>query len=316
MTKHLLIILLFCNQLLFANSTVDNLAHEATKSFGVHPASAKDLKTYVSSHLSHPDSIARFYFTWIAKNINYNYDLEKKILEDSKYYIYEEQINDSITLATGKALCLGFSHLYATFLSQHGIECKMIEGYTKDAHEYLKGKEPIVNHVWNAYKSGNNWRLVEVTWASTTLLDEKAVDYFFFNTPPELFVLSHLPRNSTWQLLSTPLTKQEFADLPFISTDYFSYFELAQAPKLFRKDGKLILVNHLDKNWKIKAKVVTAHNQIVEDVKSKRNKKSGSIQCSVNPNLSGNYLRMDAVKKSFWNGEYKKIEALAYFMLP
>jgi hypothetical protein len=150
---------------------------------------------------------ARAIYTWIATNIEYNLVGYSNGLKDT------QTIHD--VLRSGKALCSGFSMLFAHLCDLAGVEVEIIEGYAK-GYGYEEGqklREP--NHAWNAVNLEGSWHLCDVTWASGISEDfvrgKRKIDLDgYFMVDPEQFILTHLPEDPSWQLLDKKKTLREF----------------------------------------------------------------------------------------------------------
>jgi hypothetical protein len=87
-----------------------------------------------------------------------------------------------------------------------------ISGYSRPG---LKDMElpQAPNHAWNAVLLDGAWALTDPTWGAApgqdALMAEYGADYFL--TPPQLFLLNHLPAVPMWQLLPCPITAESFA---------------------------------------------------------------------------------------------------------
>ncbi len=71
---------------------------------------------------------------------------------------------------------------------------------------------------------GSEWKLVDVTWGAGYLNENNTyihnfTDIYFFLSP-EKFALNHYPEDSKWLL--TPLSPDEFANLPLYYRDYLA----------------------------------------------------------------------------------------------
>lgn len=97
------------------------------------------------------------------------------------------------------------------------------KGYSYTVGDRITGP---TNHAWNAIKINDEWYLIDSTWGAGYIRYGGFVrdfDEFYFLSPPEQFVYNHLPVDSRWQLLDKPLTKEEFAALPSVYSNFFNY---------------------------------------------------------------------------------------------
>lgn len=149
----------------------------------------------------------RAIFAWIATNIEYNYTAFKNNV------VLEQNVNE--VLKAEKALCYGFSLVFQDFCLKAGIECEIIEGYAKGLG-YEEGRKFVKpNHAWNALKIGDEWFLMDVTWASGApkelMKNKRVIDLdSYFMADPQLFINTHLPADPTWQLLDIKQELSEF----------------------------------------------------------------------------------------------------------
>lgn len=150
----------------------------------------------------------RAFYVWIADNIEYDVKLFFSSI------IPTEEITAVDVLKSGKSVCQGYSELFKTMCEISGITCYIIPGYSKGYGWNPNRSFHTSDHAWNAVKINNEWKLLDVTWASGYLNEknmfEKKFEEKFFLTAPEKFVFDHLPSNPMWQLLDCPVTIDEF----------------------------------------------------------------------------------------------------------
>lgn len=67
--------------------------------------------------------------------------------------------------------------------------------------------------------------LCDVTWAAGKVDDQsqfqKGFDDFWFCTPPDQFVYTHYPKDTSWQLLTPLWSKQHFDEVPLLRGEFF-----------------------------------------------------------------------------------------------
>ena len=152
---------------------------------------------------------ARAIFMWIANNISY----------DVTYTIYDA----NRTFSYRRGVCAGYSDLYNKFCKLAGLEVQTIIGVAKDI-SYKKGDDlEEKRHAWNAVKDDEGrWILVDATWGAGYVNNgvfTRKVKPYWFDSDPSLFVLTHLPENSNWQLIEKTITRADFEDLSPIYPD-------------------------------------------------------------------------------------------------
>ncbi|MDP2385851.1 MAG: transglutaminase domain-containing protein [Bacteroidota bacterium] len=155
----------------------------------------------------------RAIFRWITENIEYNKSAANAADADK-------------VIRKNKAVCQGFSNLLKEMCESVKIPCEMVVGYTKTDVKDINRKLKKTDHAWNIVTLYNKKYLVDVTWATSkfnvnTRKFEKAFDEHYFLTPPEKFILDHLPENKKDQLLEKPLSKKRFSSTPLLYADYF-----------------------------------------------------------------------------------------------
>jgi hypothetical protein len=207
-------------------------------------ANPDDLASYISRDFVLQEEKARAIFTWIALNIEY--DLQAitkpkgvdslKIVEELQKR-KEEQCKEGIiqyTLRKGKGICVDYSILFQ-FLCEHvSLKCEIIDGAAKNGVLNIDSYPNSVKHIWNAVKIGNEWKLIDVTWAAG-YYDEKSgrmvqeFNDFFFFTPPKQFAYSHFPTDSRGML--TGKSKESFDEAPVYYPTYFQRNIIIEKPR-------------------------------------------------------------------------------------
>jgi len=231
--KFLLIILF----LAFANVTqaqdyskVDNIVSNYPKSF----SSPEKLAEQVNADFTSETDKVRAIFTWIGSNIRY--DLREFNSGGNaiafKYSSEQEKIQKEIkfrydlankTLRSKKGVCQGYTALFHVVCDMVKIKCIDIPGTSKTHPSHIGKLPKASDHVWNAVKVGDDWKLIDVTWASGAVNTQsgKFVPEFndaYFFTNPEVMFLNHFPDDK--RMLMTDKTPEEFADLPLYYGDY------------------------------------------------------------------------------------------------
>jgi transglutaminase/protease-like cytokinesis protein 3 len=155
----------------------------------------------------------RAIFRWITENIEYNKSASSTTDPDK-------------VVRRNKAVCQGFANLLKDLCESAHIECKVVVGYTKTDYKDINRKLNKTDHAWNIVKLNDKNYLVDVTWATSkynvvTRKFEKDFDEHYYLTPPDKFILDHIPENKIDQLLEKPLTKKQFSRFPLLYADYF-----------------------------------------------------------------------------------------------
>ncbi|MBQ7165589.1 MAG: hypothetical protein IJR93_01405, partial [Treponema sp.] len=130
-------------------------------------------------------------------------------------------------LKSKKALAPGYVELFNKMCSLAGLESVSIKGYFK-GFGYGDSIKDEPNHVWNAVKIGNSWKLVDVTLDAgsleqRTFVKRYSTQWLFLN--PEQFIYSHLPEDASYQYVDSSKTRtlEQFKAEPYIPGIFFAY---------------------------------------------------------------------------------------------
>ena len=182
--------------------------------------SIEKLAAYLTEPAENDLEKARAIYRWITQNIAY--DVESFFSGSYK------STNPENVLVSRSSICHGYSNLFERLGKQVGLEVITISGWAK-GYSYSIG-EPIIggtNHAWNAIKMNEGWYLIDSTWGAGAVSSDGTFNKRFvsnyFCTTPEQFVYAHLPEDKDWQLLETPISKDEYENLPGTSRSYIEY---------------------------------------------------------------------------------------------
>jgi transglutaminase/protease-like cytokinesis protein 3 len=161
---------------------------------------------------------ARAIFVWITHNIDY----------DAASYFRGQlpRIGPDEALRKGKAVCFGYSGLFEAMARAAGLEVYSISGMSKGFSYQNRSRAGAISHAWNAVKLAGDWYLLDATWGAGYLDGQRKrfVRRFqphYFLTPPDAFILDHLPDDPRWQLLKPRVTTKEFDALVFLRPAFF-----------------------------------------------------------------------------------------------
>ncbi|ESO90318.1 hypothetical protein LOTGIDRAFT_218011 [Lottia gigantea] len=124
-----------------------------------------------------------------------------------------------------------YARIFETICRFSGLHCQVLTGFAKGLDyrpgDKFKGSE--YNHSWNAILIDGQWYLIDSHWATRYLVSEKnnpenlvyEYDDFYFLTDPEQLIYSHWAHKSDWQLLSRPISLQDFENLPLVKSYFF-----------------------------------------------------------------------------------------------
>ena len=160
---------------------------------------------------------ARAIYAWICFNIEY--DVEGFFSGNMKGGTAEDFFNRR------KAVCAGYSDLFNHLAEKLKLFSVYLTGYAK-AYGYRPGKKfTQTDHAWVGVQIDRDWYLMEPTWGSGYLDNNKKFSREYnatwFATDPRLFILNHLPEDSQWQLLPKQISLSEYE-----SKKYWPSYEL------------------------------------------------------------------------------------------
>ena len=208
---------------------------------------------FLANYLAEPANTeltkVRSIYVWIAHNIIY--DMKGLIAKELPDY------RPKGVLISRIAVCEGYARLFDELCNEAGIRSEVIRGYSK-GFGYNEGDIfEVSNHSWNAVYLDSNWRFIDVTWAARRANHSRLVRPFsdkYFLTPPDEFIKDHLPEIPAWQLLSSPISKQEFEDnTTFIREGGFNYQDSLELLLEMNPSKKAI-------SYQLKARKFNPHN--------------------------------------------------------
>ena len=190
-----------------------------------------DLTTFAEENIKDKEQLAKFFYYWIGSNIQYDEQIFLKTINGkiSNEDFWKSQ-DESVVYNNRKGVCAGYANLYKWFLDWVDIETIVISGHIRDLRNYYVELETddSFRHAWNAIKLNDKWILVDTTWGTSN--DQETSEYYF-DIKPELFIITHYPENSKWQLLKKPLTLEEFNNSQFVQPIWFM-IGFTEVPKL------------------------------------------------------------------------------------
>ncbi|KAJ3293128.1 hypothetical protein HK104_004716 [Borealophlyctis nickersoniae] len=161
----------------------------------------------------------RAIFAWVTANIQY----------DTKSYFsgsYGPQGVDDV-LKKRIAVCAGYAGLVKELCDAAGVVCIVVPGYGRGfgstpgdmTIERTPDGKPT-GHAWNAVLVQGEWRFIDATWGAGNVTPSRTYEPLFtphwFLTRPTHMIFTHCPRDPVNQLLSPPISEQDFVNLPYI----------------------------------------------------------------------------------------------------
>ena len=164
-------------------------------------------------------------YQWITKNIK---------------YVYSEESQDPVTVYnSGIGNVQGISSLFNRICQYLEIESGSILGYVKE-----RNSKDFVHH-WNYMVIDGSYYLVDATMGAAHQSLESNSYYadLYFGTYPEVFIRYHFPKESKWQLLSEPITREQFDSMAYLQTPFCVYGFKTISPDVseLNKDGTVVL---------------------------------------------------------------------------
>jgi transglutaminase/protease-like cytokinesis protein 3 len=142
---------------------------------------------------------------WITQNIEYSITLMNNPNKSAKSVSVEN------VLKYKKTVCAGYSNLFQAMCDLAKIKCVTINGIGQNVSDPKTGK---TDHAWNAVFLKGKWHLIDATWASGSVNDDnkfvKKLDETYLFADPAIFIIHHFPEDKQWQLLTQPITLEQF----------------------------------------------------------------------------------------------------------
>jgi hypothetical protein len=173
------------------------------------------LGMYIRDHEPEQRGRIKAIHDWVAHNIAY----DTAGLADGSYH--GRQGSDQV-FQSRIGVCAGYSNLMVALADAMGEEVVYVRGHSREQDGSIAGS----GHAWNAAKVDGRWELIDATWDAgfvngPSFTRQYETGYLF--TPPEIFILTHLPNEPGWQLLEQPLSRGEFTRSPMMRPDFFSH---------------------------------------------------------------------------------------------
>lgn len=171
----------------------------------------------------------RAIYKWVCANIAYDYDLQlldkeakRKIKTNDGRIAWRKSFSVSVLKKLReqqKTVCTGYAYLVRELAEQVGIECKIIDGYCRNANANI-GRAGDPNHSWNAVRLHQKWYLCDPTWSSGYVDDTfnfvHRYDDAYFLPDPAVFIRNHYPIDTAWTLLHHSQSLTEFLRGPLV----------------------------------------------------------------------------------------------------
>lgn len=194
-----------------------NIDHHALNTPAWAEGSIQSLAQYLIRPARNEYEKARAIYRWITDRVAY----------DTRGYFagsYGDLSPDGV-LRSRSAVCAGYAGLFEDLGQAAGLEVVKISGYSKGYSYAIGSSFDSTNHAWNAVKINRRWRLLDSTWGAGYLNERgkfvRRFSGYYFLTPPEHFIYTHLPAESHWQLLRSPISMREYEQLVYLKPAFF-----------------------------------------------------------------------------------------------
>lgn len=230
-----LIILLLCS--------INSIAQDYERvdaSIQLYPERFEDvseLSAMISRDFNTDEDKLRAIYSWIIHNVAYDPEEYKKFNYSFKNYrernAKEEKTRGQIikrTLQNGVAVCEGYAMLFEKLCNLQGIANYLVRGDIKTNFDDI-GRPFRKIHMWNVAFLDDKPYLFDPTWGAGKYRGRfiKEPTYFYFKTPPELFVKTHFPDLEEDTLLSEMIGREVFASWPLVILEELS-LDAVEAP--------------------------------------------------------------------------------------
>ena len=234
--KFLVLLFLLVSSSVIAQAPTNRLSDAEKKEYRKIKSHVKAAPSYYSS----PDQLAdyltapyssdlmkvRSIYLWMTENIAY----------DMKAFLSNDLSNQTVldVLEKRTAVCEGYANLFYTLSENSGLQAAKISGFSK-GYGYEPGQKFVVsNHAWNAVKVEEEWYLIDTSWGATSTNEpgfgSSRFQETYFMPDPREFLKDHLPEDSTWQMISNPISLNDFEEGKNVETSVRRKFKQPQDP--------------------------------------------------------------------------------------
>lgn len=133
---------------------------------------------------------------WVCNNIFYDTDSIDGLSNNAPYIATD-------VLSSRRAVCLGYSNLYAALCRSAGIPCNVVTGYALGvgSGEKVWNESNMItdegNHAWNEVYLDNRWVIVDTTWDSKNKIEDNVgykdenISHIYFDANLKFFSANH-----------------------------------------------------------------------------------------------------------------------------
>ncbi|MDX1942132.1 MAG: transglutaminase domain-containing protein [Saprospiraceae bacterium] len=243
----IILLFLLCNITLLAQN-YNKIDQRARTVPFQETTSINKLATYLTATAKNDIEKARAIYVWITHDITYNDTILVNGWLGTPENWKQQQAEN--VLKNRRAVCEGFANLYKALCDAAGLKAEFITGIVKNDNNVIAD----AGHAWNAVQVEGKWYLSDPTWGAgyadywtNHFIQDFNEDYFLVS--PSKMIHSHLPDDPIWQLLSNPLTEQEFRTLSADALDrrvitpaYFTFYYQDSIARWFQQDSVMRMI--------------------------------------------------------------------------
>jgi hypothetical protein len=194
-------------------------------------ATVEALAASLGAQARSDDDKARLIFAWLAYHVAYDAAL---LRADTMQLIY--RCAPETVLQTRKTVCQGYAELFTDLATRMKLEAYTVTGYARDWLTAGNMLEQANSHAWNLYRVAGQLHIADATWGAGGISSESkefepAFAPFWFDIAPAQAIFSHLPTESSSQLLPAPVTPAAFQSWPYVAPEWF---QLTTGPSLLQ----------------------------------------------------------------------------------
>ncbi len=184
------------NVMLYEKSKSKSNALKSTYDVCHKEPEIKELAMSITKNINTDYEKALAIHNWVCTNIYYDSDSIDGVSNNAPYVA-------SDVLEKRRAVCLGYSNLYAALCRSIGIPCNVVMGYalgvgTGDVSwNEINTHSTDANHAWNEVYIDNRWVIVDTTWDSKnkivdgiTYTDDN-ISHLYFDANLKFFSTNH-----------------------------------------------------------------------------------------------------------------------------
>ena len=193
----------------------------------------------ISRDFNTEDDKVRAIYTWLIQNVAYepleykqfNYKFKNYHERNQK----EEKTRNKIiarTLQKGIAVCEGYAMVFEKMCELQGIANYLVRGDIKTSFDDV-GRPFKKVHMWNIATIDGKSYVYDATWGAGKYRDTfiKEPSYFYYKTPPDQFIKTHMPHLAEDALLEVAVSKESFSQWPLLIDKRLKISDLALQKK-------------------------------------------------------------------------------------